>query len=169
VAVNRQIKSQKGISLLELLFAILVVTTVIFMATRYVKVGQDGANVTKAITQIRTVVEASYDWVRVEPNFCGKGNFADHNCLDPAQQLSLQKLVDSKLLPKEYDNKDISPWRSEMIVAPQGLDELKITIKDVPETACLALEGRLRSDKQDKDTIKCIMASGNKGQFEGVF
>ena len=173
VAAKQQMKfqssTQKGISLLELIFAILVVTTVIFMATRYVKVGQEGANVARAITQIRTVTEASYDWLRAQHNFCGQSNFAGNTCLNPAGQISMKKLVATKLLPSEYNNNDISPWRSELTVAPEGIDAIKITIQDVPETACLTLEGRLKSDKQNKTKVRCIMTDNRKGRFEGVF
>ncbi|QLH41697.1 MAG: hypothetical protein HWD59_02490 [Coxiellaceae bacterium] len=61
--------TQRGVGLLELMLSLLVILTLIFMATRYFLISRESLRVSQAVDMINTTVNASYKWLEGNPDF----------------------------------------------------------------------------------------------------
>lgn len=149
-----------GITLLEVLLSVIVITTLIFAATRYYTTARENAKVMQAVSVINNIANASYTWVEGQPNFEGFG------------LNGLEILINAKLLPDNYKNSDdgtsnnANPWKGSIDVSGSGTiapfsSTLKIILYNVPKNACKALNQKISNVGGDTKANGCDKATNN--------
>lgn len=123
---------QRGISLLELLLSLVVITAILFAATRYFSITSENLKVTQAEEMINNVANASFQWVQGYPDF--------------SSLISIQTLIDAKLLPDNYSSITINPWRGSITVRgwPYDTSYVQIIMNGVPVASCKNLLRRMQ-------------------------
>lgn len=112
---------QRGIGLLELMLSLAIIAAIILMATRYFTQASEASKVTQSTEIIATLINASYKWVEGQPNF---------------SDISIQKLVDDKILPPDWANKK-DPWGKLLTLKPHGNNnQIRIIMDGAPLSAC---------------------------------
>jgi Tfp pilus assembly major pilin PilA len=141
---NRNIK---GFTLLETLLVLVIIISIILIAGRYYNQATEASKISTAISKIKRITEASYEWVKVAKTFDGK---------DPNKKtLSIQTLKDQNLLSASDDT---NPWGgSALQVASVSANKIRITISNVPAKVCTVLIDHLKP--QNMDVGGCSTAS----------
>ena len=124
------IKNHKGIGLLELVLAIIVIVSIILMSTRYYITVREKARVASAVSIINSVANASYQWV--EKN---DGNFGGIT--------SMTVLTDDGFLPTGYGTND-NPWGGSTSVDGTSGSSVVLTMTNIPDKSCTALLDALK-------------------------
>lgn len=148
-----------GISLIECLLSLAIIASISLMAVRYYIVTTRDMRVSEAITQIKRITSASYEWLSIQRQ-------NDFSGSDGGQTITIQQLVEDKLI---NDTKDtLTPWGGQVQVAPADDDSkyIKITFNNVPQQACHNLAQQLDYINKDK-TNTCENKRGNV--FVGEF
>jgi type II secretory pathway pseudopilin PulG len=152
-------KHINGISLLECLLSIAIIASISMMAVRYYIVTTRDTRVSHAISQVKRITNASYEWLSIQRQ-------SDFSNADGGQTITIAQLVQDDLLKDENDT--ISPWGGQIEVAPGDDDAkyVKITLTEIPQPACRNLTQQLEYINKDK-TNPC----GNKksNTFVGEF
>lgn len=143
------IRRQKGISLLEVVLSLVVISTIIVLAVRYFSIASEHTLIAKASQQVRLVSSASYDWLNAQP----QADFSDSG----SNEISITKIVDAGLL---NENSIVSPWSAQNIcVEPAASDPSHITIEMAVnnQTACCYLYNSLKSAMYDTSSgCSCV-------------
>jgi Tfp pilus assembly protein PilV len=153
-------KYSQAISLLECLLSIVIIASISMMAVRYYVVTTRDMRVSHAISQVKRITNASYEWLQAQKQ-------ADFSGADGGEVITIQQLVDDQLLKDENDT--IAPWGGMINVAP-GNDNasfVKITLTDVPQLACRNLTQQLNYINKEKTTNTCDDKKNNT--FVGEF
>ena len=130
----------KGISLLEVMLSLVIGTSIIVAGVRYYAVVNRGTQVDHAISQIRSLTSASYQWLQAQ----SQENFSCDET-DTCTAISLQSLIDAGLISsQEIDTKD--PWGGDITLSP-GADPtyVNISFTNVPLFACKQLSQKLQT------------------------
>jgi len=147
-------KKTRGIGLLELILAILVMAALAFSAAQYYRVTRDHMRVTQAENMVRAVADASYKWVG------GQYSFAK------PKSISMERLADAGLVPKTYQNMDSNPWQGKITVSSaESGKKVTIGLSRLPIRSCRDLLGRLLKYACDG---KCML-SQNGIEYTGTF
>ena len=149
---------QTAISLLEILLCIAIMASIGMMAVRYFMITSQNAKVTHAITQIKTLTKASYEWLQAQrqADFKGYGNTG----------ITLQKLIDAGLITKAVERRN--PWGGLITVQPaRDASYVRITLYGLPRLACLHLSRQLKSINHSTAKNQCPAQHSNR--FEGAF
>ena len=148
------IQKNRGVTLMELMLALVVIAVLLFLAVRYYTVAREGAKVAQAISRIDMAVNASYKWLE-GMNQTG------------FRTINADKLVDKGLLLKQ----DIkNPWiGTDMSIGPYAVDSDHVSIEylGIPKTACQSLAAKLK-EKTYKSNSECGLKN-NAWYFLGVF
>src|SRR3990167_893341 len=148
---------QQGFNLLELMLALLVVAAITFTSIRYFFTANQQARVTQAVSQIDTLVKASYEWVQGKDNFSG---------------ITVKDLVAAGYLPSSFEQTVNNPWKGsiEIRASSSDLHRLLITLSNVPYNACGGLMEKLQQQVAVKDGKPIITDCPTKDTtFWGVF
>lgn len=144
---------QRGLGLIELSLVIAILAGITIAVLAYFTIALREARITSAIKQITEVVEASYIWVRAEPNF---------------QFISMQKLADNRLINPDWGTgKGINPWGGDFEVS-YGINALsvKVDIRGIPgQQVCISLQEKLANKASN---TKCQVA-GREARYIGEF
>ncbi|MGB6977090.1 MAG: type 4 pilus major pilin [Gammaproteobacteria bacterium] len=153
---------QKGISLLELMLALVVISALLLLATRYYQQTRENLRVAQAIEMTNNVVNASYKWLEGQPSFSG---------------ISIPTLISSQFLSKSYDGNS-NPWKGTIAVGPAtDTSYIVVTLTNIPSKSCQNLKEKMlnralkTSDNRDMPNVKqpnCIGTSSVQ-QFEMSF
>jgi type II secretory pathway pseudopilin PulG len=133
-----------GVSMLELMLVIVIITILVLGATRYFIVARDNLKITQALEMMNEVATASFEWVKgSQQGFSG---------------ISIGDLVDKNLLPAKYKNSDkINPWFGSIDLSGSDND-LKITMSNIPkdkdESTCNTLINKIQSSTDIVVTCK---------------
>lgn len=111
-------RENKGISLLEIMLVIVIISAISLSATRYYLVTREGARVAQAADVIHNIAEASYTWVQAQSGFSG---------------ISLSVLTDTKLLPDDYSTNPtkINPWHGSLDLSVNSDNNLQVTLGSI--------------------------------------
>ena len=154
----RDLNSNKGIGLLELMLSIIVITAIVLGATKYYLVAREAMKVTQAQEIINSVAEAAYKWVEGSPNWSG---------------LSMDELVTQKgLLPSRYLGK-IDPWGGAEVQVSSDEDTNWFFIRfggsasDIPDKPWKILEAKYGSCPSSFRTVDSLVscADGDSHTF----
>jgi type II secretory pathway pseudopilin PulG len=134
-----------GISMLELMLVIVIITILGLGTTRYFIVTRDNLKITQALEMINEVATASFEWTKgSQQGFSG---------------ISISDLVDKNLLPAKYKNSaKINPWFGSIDL--NGSDnDLKIIMSNIPKDAstCNTLINKIQSSTDI--TVTCQNSS----------
>lgn len=111
----------RGISLLELMLALIVIAAILFTATRYYKITAESLRVEKAVTMTTNIINATHQWSETVP--------------DISTVLSLQKLVEAGLIPQSYLSGN--PWRGSLSVSAATNASFTIQMDGIlPASSC---------------------------------
>ncbi len=123
---------QHGLTLLETVLVISVISLILILSVRYFSVVQFNQKISQSISQLKTLSKASYQWLETarQSDFGSSGTAID-----------MTQLRNVGLITAE-DERD--PWGGSITVGP-GTDAsfVKITLEEVPKRACLNLRRRL--------------------------
>jgi prepilin-type N-terminal cleavage/methylation domain-containing protein len=141
-------RKQQGVSLLELMLALLVISGLLLLATRYYQQTRESLRVTQAIEMINNVVNASYKWLAGQPNFSSSN-----------PSFSIPILVTAQFLPQSYGTTVINtanPWKGSINVVAASTDNNYITISlsNIPPKSCQNLIEKMQN--------RAITIGGNK-------
>lgn len=149
----------RGIGLLELLLSLIIIVSLLFMATRYFKTADENLRVSRAESMLNTVVAGSYKWLAGSPDFSG---------------LTIPKLVHAELLPQNYkDGININPWGGSVYICPgpgTASPNLRVVMTHVPPTSCNSLLEKMAqtgTSLQCSSDPGCSVSGGNN--FTAVF
>lgn len=152
-------RNLSAISLLECLLSIAIIASISLMAVRYYMVTTRDMRVSNAISQVKRITNASYEWLQIQK----QANFSDSS---GGIMISLNALIDDQLLNPNHDTLD--PWGGTITVAPStDTSFVKITLNKLPPLACKNITQQLRYINKDKTENNCDGKTTNK--FAGVF
>lgn len=142
----------RGIGLLELMLSLIIIASVLLMATRYFIQASAANKVTETTQIIGTLVDASFKWLEAEPDF---------------KNLDLNKLVEAKLLPEDWrDKKD--PWGGSIKISPYGGSQnyqtIEVMISGAPKTACENINDIMNKQGMISEQV-CTNSSGYVGVY----
>lgn len=150
---------QLGVTLMELLLALVVIAVIMFMAIRYYTIAREGAKVSEAVTNVNAAVNASYEWMQGvnQADFTG---------------ISTTELINKGLLVAQ----DIkNPWDSSQAMTitpyPNQTNYVAITYTGIPQTACENLKQRFYAKVKEigGSPASTCAQSGNEWYFRGGF
>lgn len=122
-----------GVSMLELMLVIVIMTILVLGATRYFIVARDNLKITQTLGMINEVATASFEWTKgSQQGFSGIG---------------LSDLVNKNLLPAKYlQNRNINPWFGSLELSGSDKD-LTITMTNIPQdkNTCDTLINKIQS------------------------
>ena len=120
-----------GISLLELMLALIIISTIIFSGIRFFRVARESERVTAAVSQVRQVAKASYQWLAGNTDF---------------SSVSIQALVSAGLLPTNFsDGTKANPWSGIISVSASSANpqQIQIELDSLPAASCESLKEKL--------------------------
>ena len=125
-------KNQQGISLLEVLFSLAIICTILtIVANYYFSQNKRYMEVSKAATQIHQLANVSYEWQTAQAQADFRG-------------ISLNALQAAGLLPKSDSYSQVNPWGGAIRVsAANDSQYVAITLLKVPSDACANLRSRM--------------------------
>jgi len=143
---------QRGISLLELMLALLVIVAVLFVVSQYFRTARENLRITQAVEMVNAIAKASYTWLEGNPNF----NSNLTNCSGGTSSPTLIcTLVAAGLLPAQYANvATVNPWQQAVNAYGRGSDpsQLEIVMYIGLPDSCYNLLYKLQGSV---DTIYC--------------
>lgn len=147
-------KKEKGFTLLELTLVLVIITAIILIAGRYYAQANEASKVAQTVSKTRRIIEASFEWVKACKTFAGLPG--DPDC--PA--ISKDELINKNLLSSDdvqgsWSIDDFSVSGTTSTKNPQNYSRIKITIPDVPKTACLSLQDSLTQQNIDTSAFNC--------------
>ena len=147
----------KGISLLELVLGLAILSVILISGMRYFHVGRESARVNQSLDMIKAVYGAAGIWRSKGLKFSDKSGSENGSDSDPL----LVKFSQLDLLPSDYalDAKR-NPWGGELKVEAEDDRKLKIILMKSPKTACEALKAKL-SLKESGISLREISCTGN--------
>lgn len=129
-------KKHQGITLLEIILVIVVISIILMLTLRYFVFTNNDFNVTRAVTQIQALDQASDQWLEAQrqTDFAGPSS---------ETVVSIEKLKEAGLIAAS-DTKN--PWGGEITVSPSSDDPtyVTITVEDIPKQACFNLIERMK-------------------------
>lgn len=142
---------KKGFTLLEMVLVLLIITAIILIAGRYFQQASEASKVTEATTKIKRIIEASYEWEKVEHTF---------------NNLDITDLTNTNLLSA---NDIEGPWSGTFLLAGEARNgvfiKINITIPNVPKTACFALKDSLERQNIDTANFSCTSTRDQKAAY----
>jgi hypothetical protein len=150
-------RKNAGISILEILLALVLIATITTMAIRYFTVTNRSMHVSNAIKQIKHLTHISYEWLQQQ-------NQVDFN--SASNPINLKKLTDAQLI-QDDPSEQYNPWGGNIRVSPGSIPSyVSISFDNVPPDACRMLVRQLKSINHIKQT-PCGTAYNNT--FTGEF
>lgn len=152
---------EKGFNLLELMLALVVVTSIMLLAGHYYQVAKENTRVSQAVQLLNQIVDASFKYLEAKPA--------------KLQQDMLPTLVEMDLLPKEFkNNTQLSPWLTPVSVSYHKLPEasfLEVVIQRAPSKSCYQLIHLMNKFSGTSSSQAFSCAAGDierdfKGKFE---
>jgi len=145
---------QKGITILETLLVLVLGALIITMAVRYFFISERSMRMEQAVTQIRHLTQASYQWLSQNrvANFGGPPG------------INISSLVKADLIQAK---EQIDPWGGAVTVEPGGDNAyVTITLNNLPKLACIQLKHQLQYTSRT-NTTTCVKRYNNKyvGEF----
>lgn len=127
-------KRQSGLSLLEVLLALLIIGSIITASVQYFALASRQSKVLQAIHQIEQLTSASYEWLNLQRQ-------ADFSGTPNGVAISVDILQQANLI-----NQVTNPWGGKVRLAPAS-DPLHIAIEfdNIPAKDCHSLEQQLKS------------------------
>lgn len=128
-------KYQKGLSLLEIIFSLSVITVILTIIVNYFYTqNKHYVTITKAATQIQYLADMSYEWQTSR----GENNF---------QGISETALQEAGLVSANDQYAQINPWGGHITISEDSDDSryVLITLNGIPENACHNLRNRMNS------------------------
>lgn len=131
----------RGVGLLELMLSLIVIVSLLFLATRYFKTADESLRVSRAESMMNTITAASYKWLEGNPNFA-------------TTDFNIQQLVTLSLLPKNYgDGMGINPWGGDISVCDANSSgntaHVRIILYNIPHKSCRSLKEKIHSTDED--------------------
>lgn len=138
-----------GISLLEVMLSVIVITAILVASIRYYTLAQENARIARAVEMLNNVATASFKWVEGQNQIGFDG-------------ITIAKLADSGLLPQIYktETETINPWRGKLAADPAANNSVIITLGNVPPSSCANLKQKI---------INIGGNAGNCGDVTGDF
>lgn len=158
---------EKGFNLLELMLALVVVTSVMLLAGHYYQVAKENTRVSQAVHLLNQIVDASFKYLEAKPAHLN--------------QDVLPALVDLDLLPQGFkNNAQLSSWFTPVSVSynkpSDATSFLEIVINQVPSKSCYQLINLMNkfsgTTQQTTHAFSCVGAStggGAEKDFKGKF
>ncbi|PHQ79190.1 MAG: hypothetical protein COB66_07395 [Coxiella sp. (in: Bacteria)] len=152
-------KTQKAISLLEVVLALAVIASITMMAVRYYIITLRDTRVSHAISQVKRLTKGSYDWLQAQHQ-------ADFSDAAGGQSITLQKLVTDQLIEDKIDT--INPWGGTIDISPgSDSDYVQISLDNLPQPACRNLTQQLHYINHTQVLGTCANKTSNT--FTGEF
>lgn len=158
-------KTNRGVTLLELVLAIAIILVLVFVGVRYYIIARAGYQVTRVVTNIDGIVNASYQWLKLtQGNFCGPAG-ESKNCSNAISMSALT--TTTKLLPLEYATNPFDKGNP-IQVGPEDSNpnHIKIIVSSMSAMACQTL---LKKIGKKAITSKCVKATEGIHYFSGTF
>lgn len=147
-------KKSLGISLLEVLLAVVIIGLIITLSIRYFLVAQRGLRIEQSIASIKEITQASYQWLQQQR----QGDFKS------PKAISIDDLVSIGLIQTQM-TKD--SWGGLITVEPgQNEEYVKITLNNIPKVDCLGLARQIQAIAKNTDDNSCKEISNTvSGEF----
>ena|SRR3990167_1117720 len=142
-------KKYQGLLLLEMILVIVVMSIILMLTLRYFVFTHDHLKVTRAVTQIQTLVKASNQWLSAQR----QANYAGST---PDTSITIDKLTAAGLIALSDTQ---HAWGGDITVAPASEDAsyVEITFNAIPGKACVDLMTRMASVAHQQATRKNCM------------
>jgi Tfp pilus assembly protein PilE len=122
-------REQRGISLLELMLALVVVGALLLLVTRYYQQTRENMRIAQAIEMINNAVNAGYKWLEGQPNF---------------KAVKVTVLADSQFLPQSYKEGNANPWKGTIdVVSANNSDYMTVILTGIPTKSCQNLKEKM--------------------------
>lgn len=127
---------QLGISILEILLVLILISTITIMAIRYFEITNRSMHVASAIKQIKFISKISYEWLQQQHQ-------PDFSNADGGTTITIDALRQAGLLDHKIPY--LNPWGGNVsISAGKTASYLKIQLANVPPSACKMLVKQLQ-------------------------
>lgn len=140
-------RNRIGISLLELMLSLAIISILLVTATRYYVTTRSAQQINDALQIIQNMTTAADNWY---------WTYKSYN--DPDHTISLSELVKMGLLPDRFLLTNSNPWGGSLNITPKDTNHVSIQLKGVPSADCLNLKGIL--EPQNKLIGTCSTADG---------
>lgn len=119
----------KGIGLLELMLALVIISLLIVMASRYYQAANNNRKIAEAAAAVHAVIAAEQRW-RVGQNL----STVNWNAVN------ISLLVSANLLPKEWGTGvGANPWGGDIVLVDSGFSGLSVKLTGMTSNYCTAL------------------------------
>ena len=155
---------QRGVTIIEALLVLTIAASIITAAVAYFSMTHRQMKVQHAISQIKTITAASYEWLHAQR----QPNFSDIN---GGTEVSIQKLIDEGFLQSNNPNDAttyLDPWGGSITVSadPTNPKYVSITLDHIPKAACYNLSHQLTSINKAMLLPKC---NATHNEYTGAF
>lgn len=145
-------KKKRGISLLEIMLSLVIISLLLVMATRYYGLVRLQQQTNDAAGEIQAIRAAAERWLVGHTDYTG---------------ISVSALQQLNLLPQNFAT---NPWGDAVTVTASGGNAFKITLKKIPFAACNNLLDRFQNQLAPPAPAICANPiSGDDTDFVGVF
>lgn len=137
---------QKGISLIEILFVVMIVAVITTMAIQFYAQSVSSTRVSQALTLIQEINKASREWLQTPGAIDGSGDQypADFSQLPPNP---LSAFKTQGLLPCENNSCQTNPWGGPVSIAANANNPqfMTITLSLLPKSDCARLQESMKN------------------------
>lgn len=131
------VKKLLGVSLLEIMLALVIGATVLLAATRFFLITSENARISNATSMIQQIADASFKWFEANPSFT-------------APSFNFQTLVAMRLLPEPYfdptEQKTLikNPWGGDIDLVGVSPEHFTVTMFNTPAKPCNKLAAHFK-------------------------
>lgn len=153
----RYCANQRAVGLVEILLVLSVVAVITLVSVRYFVVAKRAAKVSTTVSMVGDVVEASYTWVRGQPNFA---------------TISMTALTSNGYLPAKWsDGTKINPWGGNItVVGTNNNTQIRVTVTGIQVSdasgTCTNLLAKLN---QRSSVAGSCTTAGSVATYQGTF
>ena len=152
---------QSGIGLLELMLSLVIIVSLILVATRYFIPTRESFRVNEAINMLRGGINASDAWWNMYKTYMpSKTNV-----------ISNQALANVDLLPERFETqKDtINPWSGKFEISAKSATQVQFEMDNIAPKSCRALIGAAQRLNIQVETTEKDCDQDGEGSFKAAY
>ncbi|QLH41695.1 MAG: type II secretion system protein [Coxiellaceae bacterium] len=158
----RQLRHKSGIGLLELMFSLAIIAVLLILASRYYQTARTGQQVNEAANMINNVYTAANDWIQ------NHDSFQPTESCEPENNM-ICDFVGNGTVPADFSGATSNPWGGNIAAIGSGATQLKVTMSNVPVTACQNLIAKFVGKVSTVSSATCEDSTASTTTLNVIF